>query len=75
LNADAFFEASLGAAPLLVGNLGVLPASAQAQAALNLPNLTGLVGLGFFAVGITFEPGYASGVKRWSDPVGIIIQP
>ena len=75
LNADGLMEFSLAPAPLLVDNLGVLPPSAQATATLNLPPITELVGLSFFAGGLTFESGYPLGVERWAPPVSILIRP
>jgi hypothetical protein len=75
LNGDAFFFASAGQLPALSGNIGILSSSGQATATLTLPNLPGLVGLPLFAAGITFESGYPSDVKRWSQPVGLTIVP
>ncbi|MCC6783664.1 MAG: hypothetical protein IT457_12550 [Planctomycetes bacterium] len=75
LNADGLMELSLGATPLLAGNLGVLPGNAQGVATLNIPPLPAIVGVAFFAGGITFETGYAYGIERWAPPVPIVIQP
>jgi hypothetical protein len=75
LNADAFFFASAGLLPTLSGNIGVLSAAGMGTATLTLPNLPGLAGLSLFAAGITFEAGYPSDVKRWSQPVGFTIAP
>lgn len=75
MNPDGLMAASLSAAPFLAGNLGNLDANDRLTAQLNFPALPTLVGIDFFACGITFEPGWPEGVRNWSAPVPIQIRP
>ena len=50
-------------------------ASGQAQCLLAIPNSPLLVGLTTFVAGITWEPGYAWGIKKWSPPVSVTALP
>ncbi|MBK8980640.1 MAG: hypothetical protein IPM29_32455 [Planctomycetes bacterium] len=75
MNGDDLMVASISAAPLLTGNLQNLSAAGDLVATLTMPPLPLLVGVDFYACGITFEPGYVLGVKRWSQPVLLVVQP
>ena len=74
LNADGAFFASATPGALLLGNLGVLPASETATATLPLPPLAFLVGLTLHAGGLTLAPGYTGSVKKFSPALTWIVR-
>ena len=75
ISMDPLAIASMSLAPVLVNNLGTLPGSASATATFNIPALPALVGFSFFFDGITFEPGYPLGVKKFSSSVKVTVKP
>jgi hypothetical protein len=75
LNADALLFACATPGAVLAGNLGVLPATAQATAAFPIPPLPVLVGLRLHACGLTLAGDYTGSVKKFSPATSLTIQP
>lgn len=75
LNGDFLMEAAMRGNPILAPTWGTLDAGGTAQAFLTIPGEPALAGLTTYVAGITWEPGYTFGVKKWSAPVPITVQP
>ena len=75
INGDALFLASLNLFPILVNNLGVLPAGDTVVATFNVPPVPALVGLTFWFDGITLDPSCQAGVRAFSPSLSVTIQP
>jgi hypothetical protein len=71
LNPDFLLEAAIRTNPFLAPTWGTLDGAGQAQCSLAIPNDALLVGLTTYVAGITWDPGYAFGIKKWSPPVSV----
>jgi len=73
LTYDFLFEAALVGNPILQNNWGTLSPLGQGVATLTVPNDPLTLGFQVFFAGATLDPDYVAGVKKFSQPVQVIV--
>ncbi|MEO6594188.1 MAG: M14 family zinc carboxypeptidase [Planctomycetota bacterium] len=72
---DFLFQNALSGNPFLSPTWVTLNGVDQGQAVLIIPNMSWLIGITTYVNGITFDPLYQTGIKTWSQAVGVTIIP
>ncbi|HEX5053017.1 MAG TPA: M14 family zinc carboxypeptidase [Planctomycetota bacterium] len=75
INNDFLFQNAWIGNPFLSPTWVTLSGADQGQAVLIIPNESWLIGLTTYVNGITFDPLYQTGIKTWSQAVGVTIIP
>lgn len=75
LDLDPLLLASVSGAPPFVGFRGVLDGAGRADAFLDLPSLTALIGTRFFLGYVTLHPAFPAGILTISESVPVFVQP
>jgi hypothetical protein len=71
LNPDFLMQAAMAGNPILAPTWGTLDGAGQAQCFLAIPNDPIVVGFTTWFAGITWDPAYTWGVKKWSAPISV----